>query len=64
MENDQSLCGDQPYPPPPPHQLSDDILRNIFHHLPLDPSALTFVSSTYNACRHVVDDQENFVRSF
>ena len=43
---------------------SHDILRNIFHCLPSDPSALTIVSSTYNACRHVVFDQENFICYF
>lgn len=64
MENDQPLGGDQPNPPPPPHQLPDDMLRNIFHRLPSDPSALAVVSSAYNAWRRVVYDDENFLRSF
>ena len=64
MENDQPLGGDQPNPPPPPHQLPDDMLRNIFHRLPSDPSALAVVSSAYNAWRCVVHDEENFLCSF
>uniref|UniRef100_M8BDD2 F-box domain-containing protein n=1 Tax=Aegilops tauschii TaxID=37682 RepID=M8BDD2_AEGTA len=64
MENDQHPDGHQPNPPPPPQQLPDDVLRDIFHRLPSDPSALALVSSSYNAWRRVVHDEENFLRSF
>ena len=64
MENDQHPDGEHPNPPPPPHQLPDDMLRNIFHRLPSDPSALVVVSSSYNAWRRVVHDEENFLCSF
>ncbi|KAI4985771.1 hypothetical protein ZWY2020_018401 [Hordeum vulgare] len=65
MENERLDDGDQPaLPPQPPKHLTNDMLRNVFHRLPPEPSALAFVSSSYKPWRRVVHDEENFLRPF
>ncbi|XBI86564.1 hypothetical protein VPH35_094494 [Triticum aestivum] len=65
MENETLDNGDQPSPLTQPlQQLPDDLLRDIFHRLPTDPSALAFVSMAYKDWRRLVRDEENFLRPF
>ncbi|KAM0844686.1 hypothetical protein ACQ4PT_016205 [Festuca glaucescens] len=59
-ENQQHILVDQPTL----RQLPDDPLRNIFHRLPSNPSALAFVSVAFKAWRSVVLDEDNFLRPF